>query len=258
MHLPWQTLKNKKMKRILILQMRPEDEAADSEFEAILRVGELNKQDVHRIRLEKPKIPDISLANYSAIIAGGSPFDVSCPATEKSNKQKRIELFYLNLFDEVIPNDFPFFGACSGNSLLGNYAGTSISGTYSESVGPVKVQITEEGFKDPLLMDLPGDFIALAGHKEACDLLPQGATLLATSKTCPVQMFRIKSNIYATQFHPEADAEEFLLRMKIYKNHNYFAPEEADQLKRALQNIDTSDSNKILYKFVSRYRSTHR
>lgn len=258
MHLPWQTLKNKKMKRILILQMRPEDEAADSEFEAILRVGELDRQDVHRIRLERPKIPDFSLANYNAIIAGGSPFDVSCPSTEKSNTQKRIESFYLKLFDEVVPDDFPFFGACSGNSLLGNYAGSSISGRYSESVGPVEIQITGDGLKDPLLMDLPRNFIALAGHKEACDVLPRGATLLATSKTCPVQMFRIKSNIYATQFHPEADAEEFLLRMNIYKNHNYYAPEEADKLKRALQNIDTSVSNKILYKFVSRYRFTHR
>lgn len=63
--------------------MRPEDDAANSEFEAILRVGEIDKEFVDRIRLEKPNIPTINIDEYSAIIAGGSPFDVSCPKDKK-------------------------------------------------------------------------------------------------------------------------------------------------------------------------------
>ena len=74
------------MKRILILQMRPEDATADSEFEAILRVSGLDPEEVHRVRLEQV-IPDIKLNDYSAVIAGGSPFDVTTPSYAKSETQ---------------------------------------------------------------------------------------------------------------------------------------------------------------------------
>ena len=97
------------MKRILILQMRPEDATADSEFEAIMRVGELKPEEVHRVRLER-EIPDIQLEDYTAIIAGGSPFDVSTPSYAKSETQRSIEQFYGRLFDKVIAIDFPFLG----------------------------------------------------------------------------------------------------------------------------------------------------
>ena len=220
------------MKKLLILQMRPEDATADSEFEAILRVGGLERDQAHRIRLEQ-QTPEVDLDQYAAVIAGGSPFDVSTPEAEKSPVQKDIEAFYQKLFDRMIPNDFPFLGCCSGNGLLGQFCGSPISRTYAEPIGSVEVTVTEAGTQDPLLKGLPGKFDAMVGHKEACDQVPEGAVLLASSKTCPVQMFRIGSNIYATQFHPEADSDEFILRINTYKDHGYFAPEEADALKRS-------------------------
>lgn len=242
------------MKKILVLQMRPEDEAANSEFEAILRVGKIDKTNVHRIRLENPNLPEIILDNYSAIIAGGSPFDVSCPGKKKSDVQKQVESFINTLFNDVIENDIPFLGACSGNGLLGNYCGTPISGKFSEPVGGSEVFITNEGLKDPLLIGLPKKFTALVGHKEACDYVPEGAVLLVSSKPCPVQMFRIKNNIYATQFHPEADVKEFNLRIDIYKNHGYFLPEDAKSLKDNLKDIETPETKEILRRFVKKYK----
>jgi len=243
------------MKKILVLQMRPEDETANGEFEAILRVGNINRNHVHRIRLEQPNIPEININNYSAIIAGGSPFDVSTPSDKKSKPQLQIEAFFNKLFDAVIKKDFPFLGACSGNGLLGRYCGVSISGKYSEPVGSVQVFVTEEGQIDPLLIGLPKCFTALVGHKEACDNVPKGAVLLVSSKPCPVQMFRIKNNIYATQFHPEADVDEFNLRINIYKNHGYFAPEKAKKLKKRLKGIETPEAKEILKRFVEKYSS---
>jgi hypothetical protein len=38
------------MKKILILQMRPEDETCESELEAILNVGRIDREQVHRLR----------------------------------------------------------------------------------------------------------------------------------------------------------------------------------------------------------------
>lgn len=242
------------MKKILLLQMRPEDETANGEFEAILRVGGLVPDEVDRKRLEQG-IPEIDINDYSAIIAGGSPFDISTPPENKSMIQKDIETFFNCLFDQLIPADFPFLGCCSGNGLLGKYCGTTISNKYPEPIGSVDIVVTKEGAHDSLLKDLPKIFSALVGHKEACDDVPQGAVLLGTSEPCPVQMFRIKENIYATQFHPEGDIDEFILRIKTYKNHGYFAPEEAEALIAKISKTNTPVPKEILKRFVMKYKS---
>ena len=243
------------MKKILILQMRPEDETCESEFEAILKVGQIEREDAVQIRVEQLKKFDLDLNDFSAIIAGGSPFDVSSREYKKSEVQKNVEAFFSDLFDQVIPLDFPFLGICSGNGLLGNYYGTNISRRYGEGIGSVYIALTEEAEKDPLLTGLPQEFLALVGHKEACDDVPENAVLLASSKTCPVQMFRIKNNIYAVQFHPEGDEEEFILRIKVYKNYGYFQPDQADQLIAALKDVQTPVPKEILRRFVSKYHA---
>jgi GMP synthase (glutamine-hydrolysing) len=243
------------LKKFLILQLRPENEASDSEFEAILRFGGLSHEEVHRIRVEQGNVEDINIDNYSAIIAGGSPFDVSIPEEKKSVVQKSVEEFFNTLFDKVIPQDFPFLGACSGNGLLGRYCGATISNNYAETLGSVDVWVTDEGGKDPLLKGLPKNFSAMVGHKEACDTVPPGAVLLVSSDPCPVQMFRLKKNIYATQFHPEADVDEFILRVKVYKYAGYFRPEEAEDLIEAIRKSNTPVPKIILSRFIDRYRS---
>ena len=235
--------------------MRPEDETTKSEFEAFLRFGELVPHEVHRIRLEKEPIPEIDIHDYSAIIAGGSPFDVSIPEEKKNPVQKRIERFFIGLFDQVVPVDFPFLGACSGNGHLGKYCGATISNKYAEALGLIEVTKTDAGMKDPLLKDLPRTFSAFVGHKEACNQTPPQAVLLLTSKSCPVQMFRIKKNIYATQFHPEADANEFILRIKVYKHFGYFPPGQAGELINGIRDSEAPVANEILRRFVKRYKS---
>lgn len=242
-------------KPFLILQLRPEDETSDNEFEAFLKFGGLEKERVRRIRVEKEGIPELNLDEYSGIIVGGSPFDVGKPEAEKSDKQKSVEQDFKKLLDEVVKRDFPFLGACSGCGLLGLYCNTAISNKYAEPVGGVDVFVTEEGKIDPLLKGLPRQFRALVGHKEACEGAPEGAALLAYSHTCPVQMFRIGKNVYATQFHPEADAEGFTVRINVYKHHGYFPPEDAEKLIAAVQNEDTPAPKRILRRFVERYQT---
>ncbi len=238
----------------LILQLRPEDETADNEFAAMLKYGGLEEKETHRIRIEKSGIPeDLVLDNYSAVIVGGSPFDISTPEPDKSIIQKKIEQGFNRLFDEIVGNDFPFLGACSGNGLLGSYLGASISTKYGEAVGCVTISLTEEGKKDTLLAGFPDQISVLLGHKEACDITPAGATLLMTGIACPVQMFRIGQNVYATQFHPEGDSEGFTLRIRAYKHHGYFQPHEADNLIDAVSQQHTPYAQNILKRFVSRY-----
>ena len=243
-------------KPVLILQLRPEDETSDGEFKAILRYGNLNESNVHRIRIEKTGIPSIKLDNYCAVIVGGSPFDISTPDKAKSSIQKDIEHSFRLFFDEIVPRDFPFLGACSGNGLLGNYLGAEITGKYSEPVGGATVQLTAEGKQDPLLAGFPDKIRVLLGHKEACDQIPPGATLLIRGDVCAVQMFRCGKNVYATQFHPEGDAKVFETRINAYRNHGYFDSDQVEELILAVKKEETPHANGILKRFVERYRDS--
>jgi len=246
-------------KPILILQLRPEDITCDSEFHCFLKYGELKFEDTRRIRIEQQGIPEnLELDAYSAIIVGGSPFDISTPEQRKSNIQKRIESDFNKLLDQVVPRDIPFLGACSGNGLLGNYLGTPITTKYAEAVNCVTLNITELGRRDKLLAGFPSQIDVLLGHKEAVDSTPVGASLLMTGASCPVQMFRVGENVYATQFHPEADAEEFILRIDTYQNHGYFSPHEADEIKKRVSLKSTPYANEILRRFVDIYHSSNR
>jgi len=240
-------------KPFLILQLRPEDDTSDNEFEAFLKYGCIDVKNVQRIRIEKNGIPKLCLEDYSAIIVGGSPFDISTAEDEKSTIQKKIESDFNYLFDEILTKDFPFLGACSGNGLLGSYLGASISTQYPEPVGCADIRITEAGKKDYLLKGFPENISVLLGHKEACDTTPDGAALLMTGDACPVQMFRVGENVYATQFHPEGDAEGFELRIHAYKHHGYFKADEAVNLITAINQSETPYAQQLLKRFVSRY-----
>ena len=241
-------------KPILILQLRPETETSDSEYSCFLKYGGLRAEDTRRIRIEQQGIPEnLDINDYSAIIVGGSPFDISTPEDLKSDIQKKIEADFDRLLKQVVARDFPFLGACSGNGLLGHVLGTRISRKYAEPVSCVTLEITEQGKQDKLLKDFPAQINVLLGHKEAVDTTPEGATLLMTGNDCPVQMFRVGENVYATQFHPEGDAEEFSLRIDIYRHHGYFKPHEANELKKRVRKKPTPYAQEILKRFVEIY-----
>ena len=240
-------------KPFLILQLRPEDDTSNGEFEAILKYGELDEQDTHRLRIEATGIPEVSLDDYAGVIVGGSPFDISTPQARKSEIQVKIEDDFRRLFDAIVSNDFPFLGACSGCGLLGSYLHTPISRKYGEPVGGAVVRITNAGKDDALLAEFPDQIAVLCGHKEACDSVPQGATLLLTNAACPVQMFRVGENVYATQFHPEGDGDGFTVRIHAYRHHGYFPPEEAEALIVEVNREDTPWAREILRRFVAKY-----
>ena len=181
-------------KPFLIIQLRPEDEAAHSEFEAIVRYGGLRADEVVRARVEHTGLPEIDLDAYSGIIVGGSPFDLTTPTQAKSEIQRRIEDDFMRLFELIAGSDFPFLGACSGSGLLGTFCGARISRTYAEPIGGVDIRLTKAGARDPLLDGLPATFRVLVGHKEACDDIPPGTVLLASSP-------RVRADVPAGHAH---------------------------------------------------------
>jgi GMP synthase (glutamine-hydrolysing) len=198
-------------------------------------------------------MPRFDLDRYAGVILGGGPFDSSDPESAKSPVQLRVEAELRGLLDELVARDFPFLGACYGVGTLGVHQGGVVDRTYGEAVGAVPVTLTPAGLEDPLLAGLPRTFDAFAGHKEACRELPPGSVLLASSPACPVQMFRVRSNLYATQFHPELDVPGVCTRVRIYQHHGYLVPDTLESLIADLQQAVVTEPPRILANFVGRY-----
>ncbi|WP_420567326.1 glutamine amidotransferase [Thalassovita sp.] len=239
------------MKPFLILQLRPETEASDDEYAAFLAKGGLTAEQTHRIRLEQEDMPELDLSDYSGVIVGGGPGCVSDPIDKKDPLEAKIEAEILSLMPQITENDIPFMGCCYGIGILGHHLGASVSKEqYGEPVGPTNCKITAA---DPMLDGVPDEFLAFVGHKEALQYLPDGAVHLLASDPCPFQMIRYKQNVYATQFHPEADSAGFELRIRLYKNKGYFHPDEADSLIAMCRAADVHAPERILRNFVKRY-----
>ena len=244
------------MKKVLIIQVRAEDEAADVEYRAFLRFGRLDESEVERVRVEQHDLTLLDPRNYSAVIVGGGPFNISDPLEKKGSVQRRIERELKKIMLIVLAEDVPYFGACYGLGLLADCLNTKVSkDRYSEDVGAVSIK-RNIGINDQLLEGLTDEFEAFVGHKEAVQELPEGCRLLASSATCPIQMIRYKSNIYGLQFHPELDTEGLILRINVYKHAGYFKPEEAEDLIERVKKDRVTEPTKIFQKFIQTYHKS--
>ncbi|WP_298491408.1 glutamine amidotransferase [uncultured Maritimibacter sp.] len=243
--------------RFLVLQLRPERAASDDEFAAFLAKGGLRTGEVERIELDHQDIPrDLDPGRYAGVIVGGGPGCVSDPPETKDPVEARIEAQILSLMPRITGGDLPFLGCCYGIGVLGQHLdpGSVSKAHHGEAAGTSACRVTPEGETDPLLAGLPACFEAFVGHKEALDRLPEGVTRLVTSDPCPNQMVRFGTNVYATQFHPELDAQGFETRLNIYRHKGYFPPETAQALIAAGHEAQVAWPGRILRNFVARYR----
>jgi GMP synthase (glutamine-hydrolysing) len=240
--------------KILIVQIRPEDEAADNELASFMTLGGLSEHEVHRIQVDRVPMPAISLNDYNGVIVGGGPANIS--DSNKGPDTLRMERDIANLLDHVVERDMPYLGACYGfGALLTHQGGIVTKEKYSEDVGAFTVNLNEAAATDQLTKGLPTSFRVFGGHKEAAQHLPDYVTLLASSEGCPVQMIRIKNNIYGTQFHPELDTNGIILRINVYKHAGYFPAEDAQKLIEQVKNETVTVPAKILQNFIALVRN---
>lgn len=239
------------MKPFVLVASRGEEEPAQAEYEAFRDIMGLNDEQLIRIRLEREAMPAISPDDISGVIVSGSPYTTSDPVETKSAEQLRVEQDIFDLIDMVMKHDIPFFGACYGVGSLGVHQGAIIDRTHGEEVSVVEISLTDDGLEDPLVQrsGVPQQFLAAVGHKEAVSQLPAQAVLLATGEACPVQMFRIGTKQYATQFHPELDTPSLIARAGFYKTAGYFDPDDYDDLCASLENVDSATSKPLLRAF---------
>jgi GMP synthase (glutamine-hydrolysing) len=240
-------------KPFVLLASRSEDVAADEEYASFLRHGGLRPEELVRVRMESGPF-SLDLDDYAGVILGGSPFTTSVPHESKSPTQRRVEAELDAVLAEVQRRDFPFLGLCFGVGSLGRRAGGVVDGTYAEETSAALISLTDEGRRDPVLGGLPRAFEAYVGHKEALTAMPPGATLLATSASCPVQAFRLGRNQYVTQFHPEMDRAALVTRIEAYRHSGYFPADQVDGVIERISRADVSASHALVRAFVERYR----
>ncbi|WP_417219555.1 glutamine amidotransferase [Arthrobacter sp.] len=239
----------------LLISTRDDPTAAEDEVRGFLSAGRLSPADLVVHALDASPLPaELDLEDYAGILLGGGPFNSSDDPARKSTTQLRVESELSALLDRIVEADFPFLGACYGVGTLGVHQGGMVDRTHGEPVGTARIELTDAGAADPLAAGLPRTFDAFVGHKEAISQLPGRAVLLATSATCPVQMFRIGANLYATQFHPELDGDGLATRIAVYRDAGYFPPEAAGELTDLAHAADVSHAATVLRNFVARYR----
>ncbi|GAA1354371.1 glutamine amidotransferase [Falsarthrobacter nasiphocae] len=242
----------------LLIQTREDDDVAADELRSTTALGGFAPGELEPLRLEQAVLSgpvdwETLLDTHSGVILGGSPFNTMDADELKGDLQRACEAELRRLLDLVVPRDYPFFGACYGVSTLGVYAGGTVDREHSETAAAVPMAITEAGASDPILEGVNAEFDAFVGHKESMGRLPEGAVLLVEGRSCPVQMFRLGQNLYASQFHPEMDAEGLVFRLSKYRNHGYFAADELDSVIAAARRSSVTEPPKILSNFRVRY-----
>jgi GMP synthase-like glutamine amidotransferase len=102
----------------------------------------------------------------------------------------------------VVAAGTPYLGICLGGQLLAAALGARVVSNRWEELGSLPVALTAEGSCDSLFAGMPVEFGTFQWHHDSFDI-PDGGVLLASSKACPHQAFRVGSAAWGTQFHPE-------------------------------------------------------
>ena len=74
-------------------------------------------------------------------------------------------------------------------------------------VGVYELDLHGAAIGDPLFSVLPDKVPVAQYHGDAMLEAPEGAVLLASTRDCPIQAYRLGDRAWAVQFHPEVDSE---------------------------------------------------
>lgn len=234
----------------LFISARPEVEAVGPEYESVRRATGLDAGRLEHHRIDVETLGDAVPERFAGVIVGGSPYNVTTPHEHKHPVQRRVEADLARLAEQALETDHPVLFTCYGIGVLTLVLGGEVGTTYGEQAAAVEITLTDEGRADPLLSGLPERFDALVGHKEATDRLPSDAVHLAGSASCPVQVYRVGRNVYATQFHPEVSTADFIARAEVYRHHGYFPARELRAVSERLAAASVTEPQRMLRRFV--------
>lgn len=143
---------------------------------------------------------------------------------------------------DAIEANIPVLGICLGAQLIASTCHAAILKAQVHERGWSTVTVTDEGKRDILFQNLSRTLRVFQWHEDVFDI-PEGATLLATSRTCHNQAFRYK-NAYGLQFHVEVTKEMLMEWVadepqgaKIIRGYNRIAQDFEIQAKTLFSNF---------------------
>jgi GMP synthase-like glutamine amidotransferase len=102
--------------------------------------------------------------------------------------------------------DRPFLGICLGHQLLAAALGGAVRLMDQPEIGIGEVTLTDAGRRDPLFAGFTPPLETFQWHGAEISQLPDGAEVLATNSSCPIQAFRYGRHAYGLQYHVEITA----------------------------------------------------
>lgn len=106
------------------------------------------------------------------------------------------------LIRDALKAQIPVLGFCLGAQLIGEALGANTERSPYKEVGVFPIELTNEGVNDPLLANLPREFLVGHWHNDMPGLT-KDCVVLAKSAGCPRQLVRYAPNVYGFQCHPE-------------------------------------------------------
>jgi GMP synthase-like glutamine amidotransferase len=120
----------------------------------------------------------------------------------------------IELLKRCAGEGMPVVGVCLGGQMLARAMGGKVERNETAEVGWFPITVSEDGLSDPILGSAGRTPTVYHWHQDTFHL-PTDARLLASSKNCPRQAYRLGERAYGFQFHPEADHQLILEWMGI-------------------------------------------
>jgi GMP synthase (glutamine-hydrolysing) len=238
---------------LLYLCARPQQGAADAEFESFRTAMRLDPDALARHDLVRDELPDGVFDRFAGFVVGGSPFNLTDPESTKTDAQRALESRLERVAVEAAASRTAALFTCYGIGIVTRMLGGEVSRAFPEDTGPTTVRLTRDGQSDALFGGLATTFTALTAHKEGTQTPPPGAVVLAENAACPVQAYRVGDRLYTTQFHPEPTARAFTERMAVYRDDGYFDAGDFEAISSRVLAASLTQPVRLLAAFARRF-----
>jgi len=231
--------------RYLLLQVRNSDDPMrQHEINSFARVLKTTPERIGLLDLLNEDLSDSMFESTDMFLLGGSGH---YSATGEGPWMDRS----LDILRRLRHAEKPVFASCWGFQAMARALGGQVVKDLSRAeVGTHHLFLTEAGKADPLFGPLGEGFGGQMGHEDCVIELPDGATLLASSKRHDMQAYRFEGvPIYCTQFHPELNRDDLLLRVQTYPEYiERIAGLPAERFDELLH--ETPETEALLSRFV--------
>jgi GMP synthase (glutamine-hydrolysing) len=185
-------------KRILLLKPGvTSSRAVLGDYEAWFGRG-CGDVELARVELHAGETPP-AVDGFDGVIMTGSPLSVTQPVE-----------WMVRAADYLLASGErgkPVLGVCFGHQLLAWAGGARVArNPLGRELGTVRVWLTDEGQRSPLLEGFPDRFEVQATHEDIVVDPPPALTVLARNAVAAVQAFQLGPRSFGVQFHPEMDA----------------------------------------------------